>query len=71
MLQEGRGRRPDLREYIRQDHSDIESFAEREAGRSVEEGNQEAAAVARPDQDMGRHERDQGQEAAARSQEAD
>lgn len=69
MFQKGRRRRRDLREYIREDYADGKSLTEREARGPAEEGDQEATAVARPDQDMGSHGRDQGQKAAAGPQE--
>ena len=71
VLQEGRRRRGDLRGHPREDTTDGQSLTEREARRLTEKGDQEAPAVARPDQDMGDYERDQGQEAATRSTETD
>lgn len=71
MLQEGRGGRRDLREHPREDTRMHKPVTEGEARGLAQEGNQEAPAVARPDQDMGHHERHQGQEASTRPAEAD
>jgi hypothetical protein len=71
MLQESGRRHTAVRLHLRKDQPDNQSFSKREAGGYVKEGNQEAAEIQRPNQNMGCWRRDQGQEAAVGAAEAD